>query len=459
MKTENKKQLTQNEKNHLLGKKASKLFNEDPNTPKEHKLTYDPNTNSFTKTNGHPLNPLDLTSPIYSELLLKPVKLAIIDQLKINFDDFLFEIIDKFDAINQLYTRQYAGTIVGQDYNPIPNFDNDMNPADPTTYEATWRVNTKRRYGVKTSPVAMIGTAVNPAQIGEFVSLIVKRLTDAKYTEWSKKTAEMLITNKGNHNIVIDTTYGVDGTTPATIEDIFNGVLSLAKIWYSPLPRKIPGLSDDTMLMNKVKTQIMYDIPLEAQMESKLLTKLYHDEYVKSISNVKASLNVKDVDPTSKVEVLVVGKASHSKFFLLEVYDDTFKIVWPATANQITWLHYWADVFSDPRIPSAVFGKGLNSTTWGATTLTSVDKVNGVVTVGNIVFLTLAQIIKGESLSLLSEQETLPEIKTEIIDEEVEKEIEKIVENPIEQEDLFKKVPTTKTELKKWKKSKKGRKK
>lgn len=385
-----------NDKNAQIGQSAVNEYNE-----KAHenlKVTVLENGDVVNKLSGQGVTPYDLFNSQYTNILLKPVTESISDLLN-NAMSLLFGFVKVREVINQLYVRKYVGTTLGQDFTNVATIE-QLNPADPTTYESIWRVNQKRVYSVSTSHPSTMGTSVSISMIGELIQLIVKRIKDAKFEEWSNKTAQIVISNTGNHNLVVDSTAGPDGTTPATPEDLFECTLLLAKQLKSPIVRSIPGLTDTTLKMNNLNVDIMYSTHIEATMEAKVLTKLFHDEYVKNIASVNDNFNFKDIDPNSGAEIIIVtSRGEEKKFELIETLEQALSQPWPMSLKTIHMLHYWADLIADARIPSIIIGKGLNETSWGQTNLTAPNALNVVSNIGTVQFRTLKQIFDAGGYS------------------------------------------------------------
>lgn len=373
-----------------IGASAVEEYNQ--TAPETLKVNVTEDGTVINKTTGNGVTPFDLFNSQYVNLLLKPVTNSINDLLN-NSLSILFGVVKVREVINQLYTRQYVGTITGQDFNGTATIE-QLNPADPTTYESTWRISQKKIYSVSSSHPSTMGTAVNISQIGELIQLIVKRVKDSKFEEWSKKLATAIISNSGNHNVVIDSTLGQDGITPATPEDLFELVLTIAKQLKSPIVRSIPGITDTTLKMNNLSVDVLYNTPFESKIEAKVFSKLFHDEYVKEIATVKDNFNFKDVIPDTLVDIVIFGKrGEENKIELIETLEQALSQPWPFTLKTIHMLHYWADVIADARIPSIIIGKGLNATSWGASNLTAPNGLNTVSNVGTVVFKTLKEVL------------------------------------------------------------------
>lgn len=374
------------------GEQAIEIIKNDPTISEEYKLT---NVDGKAiKSNGYEVSELDLNSPIFNNILLKVSTVLVSKFINRSMQKTLFNLVEEIDAINLVHTREYVGTKSPENYDPTFK-EADFNPSAAVVYESTYQIDKKIRAGINIAPSKMIGSAPTVAKIGELVSEYTNVIYNALFERVSNETGALLVGPLAQHNILVDSTLGVDGVTPATAEDYFQAIVAFESMMNSHLVRKIPGITDGTLKENEVQTTAIIDVPLNSEMTTKVLPKYYHDKEIKSKVDFKNTFLFKAVVPGTLINMVVVGNNRYNKYSLLAGLRQTSKFEIPSTLMENIWAHLWYALIADPYVPSVAFGPGLNKTTAGYSTLTAPDKMGNSQIVGEPIEVTLKEFVEG----------------------------------------------------------------
>lgn len=390
-----KKELNKSEKLEKAlkqGEEVIKIIKNDPDIPEEYKFTQV--GEKAIKSNGHEFTEYDMQSPIFGNVLLKVATVLVSQLIKRSSQKSLFNVVEEVNAVNLLYTRQYVGTKQTEPYDPIFK-EADLNPTPATVLESTWEIKRKIRVGINIAPTKMIGSAPSVAKIGELVAEYVNVIYNALFEKVSNETAALIVGPTAQHNILVDTTLGVDGVTPATAEDYFQAIVAFENIMNSHLVRKIPGITAADIKENEVKTTAVIDIVRNSEMTTKVLPKLFHDQTIKEKVDFKNTFLFSAAVPGTKVDMIIVGNNRYNKFNILLGLKQTSKFEVSSTLMENIYAHLWYELIADAYVPSVAFGPGLNKATAGYSTLKAPDGKTIVADVGAPLEVTLAEFVKG----------------------------------------------------------------